>query len=117
MTESEEVKVRKRRSSQEIRRLVAGFEASGLRQVEFCNNHGLALSTLQRELKRRRREAERQGEAEQLVEVKIARSRCTRSPESSSVLQVLLAKGRRIELRRGFDAGTLARLIRTIEEI
>ena len=57
MTESEEVKVRKRRSSQEIRRLVTEFEASGLRQVEFCNNHGLALSTLQRGLKRRRTEA------------------------------------------------------------
>src|SRR5258705_95822 len=47
MTESEEVKVRKRRSSQEIRRLVTEFEASGLRQVEFFNNYGLAHSTLQ----------------------------------------------------------------------
>jgi hypothetical protein len=57
MTESEEVRVRKRHSSQEIRRLVTEFESSGLRQVEFCNKHGLALSTLQRGLKRRRTEA------------------------------------------------------------
>ena len=35
MIESEEVKVRKRRSSQEIRRLVTEFEASGLRDREF----------------------------------------------------------------------------------
>ena len=61
MTESEEVKVRKRRSSQEIRRLVTESEASELRQVEFCNKHGLALSTLQRGLKKRRTEAGRQG--------------------------------------------------------
>jgi len=54
MTENEEIRVRKRRSSQEIRRLVTEFEASGLRQVEFCKQHRLALSTLQRGLKRRR---------------------------------------------------------------
>ncbi len=117
MTESEEVKVRKRRGSQEIRRLVTEFEASGQRQVEFCNNHVLALSTLQRALKRRRREAGGQGECERLVEVKVARSRRHGSAESSCALEVLLAKGRRIEVRRDFDAETLTRLIRTVEEI
>jgi len=30
------------------------FELSGLRQNEFCRNHGLALSTLKRQLKKRR---------------------------------------------------------------
>jgi hypothetical protein len=117
MTESEEVKVRKRRSSREIRRLVTEFEASGLRQVEFCNNRGLALSTLQRGLKRHRTEAGGQGECERLVEVKIARSRRNGGAECSCALEVLLAKGRRIEVRRDFDAETLTRLIRTIEEI
>jgi hypothetical protein len=34
-------------------RLVLEFEASGLRQNEFCRNYSLALSTLQRQLKRR----------------------------------------------------------------
>ena len=54
MTENQEVPGRRRRSGEEIRRLVLEFEASGLRQNEFCRNHGLALSTLQRQLKRRR---------------------------------------------------------------
>jgi transposase-like protein len=116
MSESEEVKVRKRRSSQEIRRLVTEFESSGLRQVEFCRSHGLALSTLQRGLKRHRTKAAGQGESERLVEVKIDRSRRSGSTEGS-VLEVLLGKGRRIEVRRDFDAETLVRLIRTIEEI
>jgi len=93
MIEGQEVEVRKRRSSQEIRGLVTEFEASGLRQVEFCRSHGLALSTLQRGLKRRRREADGHGESAGLVEVKITRSRRSGSTESS-VLEVLLAKGR-----------------------
>jgi hypothetical protein len=117
MTDMVEVKVRKRRSSQEIERLVTEFEASGLRQMEFCKSHGLALSTLQRGLKRRRTKAEEQGDSNRLVEVKIARSRRSGGSTESNVLEVLLAKGRRIEVRRDFDAETLARLIRTIEEI
>jgi hypothetical protein len=117
MTEIEEVKVRKRRGSQEIRRLVTEFEASGLRQVEFCKSHGLALSTLQRGLKRLRTDAKEQGDSNRLVEVKIARSRRSDGSTESSVLEVLLAKGRRIAVRRDFGTETLARLIRTMEEI
>src|ERR1700720_4217693 len=54
MIESQEVSGRKRRSGEEIQRLMMEFESSGLRQNEFCRNHGLALSTLQRQLKKRR---------------------------------------------------------------
>jgi hypothetical protein len=72
--------------------LVTEFEASGLRQVEFCKRHGLALSTSQRGLKRRRTEAEGHRESEGLVEVKIARSRRSGGTESS-VLEVLLLLG------------------------
>jgi hypothetical protein len=117
MTENEELKVRKRRGSQEIKRLVIEFQASGLRQSEFCSKYGLALSTLQRGLKRRRMETGGQGEGERLVEVKVAGSRRNGSAQASCALEVLLAKGRRIEVRRDFDAETLARLIRAIEEI
>jgi hypothetical protein len=52
MTEIEEVGVRKRRSRQEIKRLVTEFETSELRRSEFCHKHSLALGTLQRGLKR-----------------------------------------------------------------
>ena len=67
-------------------------------------------------LKRRGTEAQGQGESGRMVEVKITRSRRSGSTESS-VLEILLAKGRRIEVRRDFDAETLVRLIRIIEEI
>ena len=42
---------RRRRSSQEVKRLVVEFETSGLRQNEFCRTRGIALSTLRRHLK------------------------------------------------------------------
>jgi len=58
MTEIGEVSVRKRRSRQEIKQLVAEFETSGLRRSEFCHKHNLALGTLQRGLRRRRVEVE-----------------------------------------------------------
>jgi len=117
MTEIGEISVRKRRSRQEIKRLVAEFETSGLRRSEFCQKHNLALGTLQRGLRRRRMKVEGQSEAKRLVEVKLAGiQRNGRGPGTCS-LEVVLAEGRRIEVRRDFDAETLARLIRTIEQI
>ena len=72
MTEIGEVGVQKRRSRQEIKRLVAEFETSGLRRGEFCQKHNLALGTLQRGLRRRRMEVKGRSEAKRLVEVKLA---------------------------------------------
>ena len=75
MTESEVVSVGRRRSRREINRLVVEFESSGLRQSEFCHKHGLAVSTLQRGLKRRRSEVGGPSEGNPLVEVKVAGSK------------------------------------------
>jgi len=117
MTEIGEISVRKRRSRQEIQRLVAEFETSGLRRSGFCQKHHLALGTLQRGLRRRRREAQGQSEGKRLVEVKMAGMQCKGSGAGTCTLAVVLAEGRRIEVGRDFDAETLARLIRTLEEI
>jgi hypothetical protein len=48
------------------------FEASGLRQNEFCRNQGLALSTLQRQLKKRRLDKVEAKEGRRFVAVKLA---------------------------------------------
>ena len=117
MTEIGEVSIRKRRSRQEIKRLVAEFETSGLRRSEFCQKHDLALGTLQRGLRRRRMEFEGQSEAKRLVEVKLPGIQRKGSERGTCSLEVVLAEGRRIEVKRDFDAETLARLIRTIEQI
>ena len=62
-------------------------------------------------------EVEGQSEAKRLVEVEMAGIERNGSRAESCALEVILAEGRRIEVRRDFDAETLARLIRTIEEI
>jgi hypothetical protein len=117
MTEIKEVGARRRRSREEIKGLVREFETSGLRRSEFCQKYHLALGTLQRGLKRRRMEVEGQRESKRLVEVKMAGTERNGSGAETCSLEVVLAEGRRIEVRRGFDAETLAHLIRTLEEI
>jgi hypothetical protein len=62
-------------------------------------------------------EVEGQSEGKRLVEVKMAGIQRNGSGPGSCSLEVVLAAGRRIEVRRDFDAETLARLIRTLEEI
>jgi len=62
-------------------------------------------------------EVEGQSEAKRLVEVKLAGIQRNGSGPGTCTLDVVLAEGRRIEVRRDFDAETLARLIRTLEEI
>jgi hypothetical protein len=117
MTEGPEVFRRKRRSSEEIKRLVVEFEASGLRQNEFCRNHGLALSTLQRQLKRRRLDKGEAKEGKRLVAVKLTGTERNGNTRVACALEVVLASGRRIEVRRDFDTETLARVVRALEEI
>jgi hypothetical protein len=94
MTEIGESGVRKRRSRQEIKRLVKEFENSGLRRSEFCHKHNLALGTLQRGLKRRRLEVDGQNEGERLVEVKMAGIQRNASGPETCSLEVVLAEGR-----------------------
>jgi hypothetical protein len=115
MTENQEVSGRRRRSGEEIKRLVLEFEASGLRQNEFCRNHGLALSTLQRQLKKRRSDKNEVKEVGRFVAVELARKEPNENSRSSSALDVVLGGGRRIEVRPGFDAPTLAGLIALLE--
>jgi hypothetical protein len=58
-------------------------------------------------------EAQGQSEAKRLVEVKLAGIQRNGSGPGTCTLDVVLAEGCRIEVRRDFDAETLARLIRT----
>lgn len=118
MTEPEEVKPRRRRTRQEVQRLVGEFGASGLSRGEFCRIHGMRLSTLQRGLRRERiKPGDIQSDGKKLVRVKVIGGSGTADREGPCAMAVVLDKGRRIEVRRDFDAATLTRLIRTIEEI
>ena len=62
-------------------------------------------------------EVEGQSEGKRLVEVKMAGIQRHGSGPGTCSLEVVLAGGRRIEVRQDFDAETLARLIQLIEQV
>src|ERR1700724_799787 len=105
MTESEEVKPRRRRTRQEVQRLVREFGTGGLAGGEFCRLHGMRLSTLQRGLRRApTKPGDIQSDGKKLVRVKVIGSGADADREGRCAMAVVLAKGRRIELSRDFDA-------------
>jgi hypothetical protein len=100
----------RRRSRQEPDRLAAEYEASGLSRQGFCDQRGVPLKTLARYLARLRRENNGNGVAPQWVAVEVAGGN-----GRTGELAVVLDRGRRIEVGRGFDAATLRRLVAELE--
>jgi transposase len=117
MTDEQEMPKRKRRSAEEVRRLVDGFEQSGLRLAEFCRIHGLAQSTLGRQLKRRRLEKGQAAESKRLVAVELTKRDQDGNSQLACALKIALANGRRIEVGPYFDAETLERLVKILERL
>ena len=91
MSEVEEVK-RRRRSRQEIQRLVAEFGTSRLRPSEFCRMHGLTHGTLRRGLSRERISAGAQGTVKGLVAVEVADGDTAGRPKARRLLNELNTK-------------------------
>jgi hypothetical protein len=101
MTENQEGPGRKRRSGEEIKRLVLEFEASGLRQNEFCRNHRLALSTLQRQLKKRRLNKSEAQEGRRFVAVKLAGREPNGNSRSRGISLMTETVGLIVEVKSG----------------
>jgi hypothetical protein len=94
----------RRRSTNEIEQLLEQYRASGLTQIEYCQQTGLALSSLGRYLKGR-------GVGQQqLLKVHVESD-----AESGPGFALVLGKGRRIESGWQFGDAELARLIRIVE--
>ena len=115
MNEEQVSVVRRRRSRQEVKQLVAEYESSGLSRSEFCRERGLGLSTLDRYRTQQKRQASAGRNAFVAVEV----SGRARAPGAGtgSALAVVLRGGRRIEVGRGFDTGALEQLVRVLEGV
>ena len=121
----ESEKIQLRRSRAEAEQLLDAFESSGLRRREFCQQHGVAVGTLDVWRKRRRQERStlagkrlRAGKAHEevaisgrLVAVEIA------GRPSSGKLTVVLPRGQRVEVFEGFDAATLERLLGVLDRV
>lgn len=104
---------RRHRNRGEADQLAAEYESCGLSQVEFCRQRDLPLKTLARYLARFRRQSAQGNEPHQphrFVAVEVTGSR-----GGGSELTVLLSGGLRIEVKRGFDAGTLRQLVAVLE--
>ncbi len=96
----------RRRTAEEIQKIVEELQSSGLSHREFCQQTGIKLSTLGR-YARRARGAE---QPQQLMRVKLETPQ-----ESGSGFVLMLDNGRRIASGWGFPDTALARLIRVAE--
>jgi len=110
--------VRRRRRQAEAEALVAEFEASGLMREAFCQQRGLAVGTLDKY--RRRVHKGKQSSNGSMLPVEVVWSSGQKpngDAGSDGVLVVELGSGRRIEVRRGFDVGTLERLLTELDRL
>jgi hypothetical protein len=78
-------KRRARRSGKEVQRLVEEFISSGMERLEFCRSRGLSPGMLRRHLEGGKQKA----------------------AQNANAIEVVLGRGRRVEVRPGFDATTL----------
>jgi hypothetical protein len=110
--------VRRRRSRVEVEALVAEFASSGLKREAFCRQRGLAVATLDKYRRRVLRGPRSGGGTLLPVEVVSSAGRDADGDAGrESVLTVESRSGRRIEVRRGFDAGTLERLLTVLDRV
>ena len=115
---------RPRRSRAEVAQIVSSYSLSGLSRSQFCRQHGLSLSSLNRYCPHaRHRDAlgsASMGRSLSAVELPLARvefvEKTTSHTEQHAPLLIELSGGRRIAVSAGFDAATLTRLIAVLEQ-
>jgi hypothetical protein len=113
MTEAQAARPpQRRRSRAEANELAAEFEASGLTRQEFCDRKNVPMKTLARYVARHRGEQGDADGAQRWVAVEVAEPR---GPGAELVL--ILAGGRRIEVKPGFDSGTLRQVVTVLEGV
>jgi transposase-like protein len=115
---------RPRRSRAEVAQIVSCYSQSGLSRSQFCRQHGLSLSSLNRHCKYARHRdvlpsalmsmPVSAGELP-LARVEFVEKSATHTEQHEPLL-VELAGGRRIAVSAGFDAATLTRLIAVLEQ-
>ena len=101
-------KRRARRTGKEVQRLVEEFISGGMRRSEFCRTRGLSPGTLRRHLEGGKQEGR---QVPRLVAVELEE----KASQKANAIEVVLARGRRVEVRPGFDATTLQALIAVLE--
>ena len=117
------VRRRHRRSRAEVAQIAASYAQSGLSRSEFCRQHVLSLSTLNKYCPHpRHRDAlpstsmSRNAAELSLAPIEFVEKSAAHTSQHDPLL-VELAGGRRIAVSAGFDAATLTRLIAVLEQV
>ena len=116
---------RPRRSRAEVARIASSYPQSGLSRSQFCRQHGVSLSTLDRYCQdARHRDAVQSASMSRSlssVVLPLAQVEFVEKPTTHRMahepLLVELASGRRIAVPCGFDAVTLTRLVSVLEQV
>ena len=93
------------RSEEEIAELLAGYERSGVTRREYCQRHGVPMTTFDYYRRSRSKSAK----------PTLARVRMEPAAASQSLLTVVCATGRRSEVPSQFSEEGLCRLLRVAE--
>ena len=101
-------KRRARRTGKEVERLVEEFVSGGMKRSEFCRTRGISPGTLRQHLKGEKQKAR---QTPRLVAVELEE----KAVQKANAIEVVLGRGRRVEVRPGFDAATLQTLIAVLE--
>jgi len=118
------VRRRPRRSRVELAQIASSYPQSGVSRSQFCRQHGLSPSTLNKYCQHARpgdaAPSRSIGKPLSAMELPLARvefvEKSATHPEQHDPLLVELAGGRRIAVSAGFDAATLTRLIAVLEQ-
>ena len=102
--------IRRYRSRSEAEQLVRDFEWSGLTRQQFCSRNQVATNTFHRYMQRYAGRIENNRAGQQLVPVEIIDSVAPRAE-----VEVVLARGHRVEVGKGFDATTLQQVVSALE--
>jgi len=103
----------RRRTAEEVERLLKGYEESGLSRQEYCQREGIPVTTFDYYRQRSARKAAAQRRAAGLLKVKLEAPQL----QAQSLFTLVLANGRRIESAWSFSDADLARLIRIAEAV
>ena len=95
--------------SQQMRRMLEEYRASGLSRQEFCQQRSIALTTFDYWRREHGAKPGKQARPPRLVKVEVAAS------ETAGQFTLSLANGRRIESSWRFADAEMARLIRIAE--
>lgn len=98
----------------EARVVLEAYEASGLSQAEFAHRHGLKAQRL----KWWRSKLGSEAKALSFVPVQVVSAApvAQATAPGESLMEVVLASGRRVRVGPGFEERALARLVRLLEE-